>query len=548
MYGGTKTEMERLLKDAEKFSGVKYDINNLSDVYEAIHVVQTELDITGTTAKEASETLEGSAAAMKASWKDLLGYMATGGDVEGALSNLISTVGTYLFGNLIPMVARIVGSLPKVVSGIIKQGIPQIQAGASELIKGLSSGITLNLPSLIANFTTILDDIMYAIQDFLPILITAGADLIGNLVTGAIEAIPNLITLLASIPMGLITIIGENLPVLVEKGRELISTISTGIQENLPLIVESAKTAITNFLYTVSDYLPVILEQGLLLIQELATGIWNNLPAVVGAIGDILSHLIGTIIEVAPSILSKGFELIGSFAMGLWNNLPSIISTIGNLMSELLVKIGSHLPDLLEKGWELIKELAGGLLKGIPDAVGKIPEIIQAVLDAIKGFAQDFVNIGFDLLSGMAKGIGNAVGSVVSKAKEVAGNVVNSVKNFLGIRSPSRLMRDEVGVMISRGLADGIDKDGDKAVNAMTSLSEETANAFDPMLDTNALDLRNLGVKTGSLNQMLGIESQIEAKAGISANIVLNLGKRMYETFVADITQEQDRLELLETI
>ena len=135
--------MERLLQDAQKLTGVKYDINNLSDVYEAIHAIQENLDITGTTAKEASTTLTGSFGAMKAAAQDFLGNLSIGADITVPMTNLVKTTSTFIFGNLLPMVGNIIVALPQAVVTGISQAVPALIAGLGSML-ARSSGLSLS--------------------------------------------------------------------------------------------------------------------------------------------------------------------------------------------------------------------------------------------------------------------------------------------------------------------------------------------------------------------------------------------------------------------
>ena len=146
-YGGTKEEMQRLLKDAQKLTGVKYNIDNLSDVYSAIHAVQENLGVAGTTAKEASETFSGSFAAMKAAAKNVLGNMAIGGDVTGSMEELVESASTFLFKNAVPMIGRVVKTIPQIVKTGIKEAAPKIKASGGDIVKSLKEGIVSILPS-----------------------------------------------------------------------------------------------------------------------------------------------------------------------------------------------------------------------------------------------------------------------------------------------------------------------------------------------------------------------------------------------------------------
>ena len=147
-YGGTKTEMERLLKDAEKLSGQKYDMNNLGDVYDAIHVIQEDLGLTGVAAQEAATTFSGSFGAMKASAENVLAMLSTGGDVGPAMQQLAASASTFLFDNLIPMIGNVISQVPTVIGTFIQQGTPLILEHGHTLVLSLINGIITGLPQM----------------------------------------------------------------------------------------------------------------------------------------------------------------------------------------------------------------------------------------------------------------------------------------------------------------------------------------------------------------------------------------------------------------
>lgn len=147
-YGGTKTEMERLLKDAEKLSGQKYDMNNLGDVYDAIHVIQEDLGLTGVAAQEAATTFSGSFGAMKASAQNVLAMLSTGGDVGPAMQQLAASASTFLFDNLIPMIGNVISQVPAVIGTFIQQGTPLILEHGRTLVLSLINGIITGLPQM----------------------------------------------------------------------------------------------------------------------------------------------------------------------------------------------------------------------------------------------------------------------------------------------------------------------------------------------------------------------------------------------------------------
>lgn len=270
-YGGTKTEMERLLADAKELSGVDYNIDNLNDVYEAIHVIQTEMDITGTTAKEGASTFSGALASMKAAATNLLGKLTLGEDIRAELHALQETFQTFFFENLIPMLGNIASNIPTVMDGIIQFGI--------QLVTKLAESIRTNLPliwekgtELIANFvngildsksnSAIIDSVIQTIAQFtetilsnLPQILESGIQIIAELVAGIIDAIPKVV----SVVWDVIQTIREEFSKInwLEIGKNILEGIKNGLLSGLGTIGEAAKKVGEKALNTVKDILGI---------------------------------------------------------------------------------------------------------------------------------------------------------------------------------------------------------------------------------------------------------------------------------------------------
>ena len=243
-YGGTKSEMERLLEDAEKLTGVKYDINNLADVYSAIHAIQGELGITGTTALEASETVSGSFATMESAFHNLLGAMATNGDVETAMQNLVDSVGTYL-GNLIPMAKNVMDNVFKSVGDLIQQHGPDMITKGVEIITNMVSGMGNSAPQVMTTMTQLLVSLLGAITQNLPQLVQSGMQLVGSLADGLIQNVPTILTALGQLILSLLGEIVNHLPEILEKGGEIVGKLAEGVINAIPKILEGIGQLLT---------------------------------------------------------------------------------------------------------------------------------------------------------------------------------------------------------------------------------------------------------------------------------------------------------------
>lgn len=241
-YGGTKSEMERLLSDAQKITGVKYDINNLSDVYEAIHVIQGELGITGTTAEEAEHTLAGSFNSMKAAAQNLMGELVLGGQlqsVKDAMKTLVEAASTFLFNNLMPALGNIIRSLPGAIGTLLVTAIPQIAEQGKNLIEGLIQGINTYVPKFAETFPAVVEQWLSKLATMLPVIIEKGGELILQLAKGILQNLPSLFTALAQVVTNVKIWLEENAGSIGEKVGELVGKLAQYIIQHLPDIIQA---------------------------------------------------------------------------------------------------------------------------------------------------------------------------------------------------------------------------------------------------------------------------------------------------------------------
>lgn len=461
-YGGSATEMERLIQDASALSGIKYDINNLADVYQAINVIQDELGITGTTAAEASKTISGSAAAMKASFKNLLGYLATGQDASGAMEQLVTSAVTFLQGNLIPAIFNVAKGIPKALTAGIK-------ASMGMLSSAMGGG---DIASIGQNLITAINSGMQNATGFLDTATT----FVQGLSDGINAGLPNLLNQGLTIVNGIRDGILANLPGLISSGADFVSTIINGIAQAAPMVMTAAND----------------------MVISMKTGLIAAAPSIIEGAGQVLTSLTGAFLSYIPVALENGMKLIGSLAQGLISNLPAIVGSVAKVLAGFLATVTSHLPQILQKGIELIGKLAAGIIMAIPELVGKIPQIIQSIVNAFGQY--DWGSIGMNIIKGIANGLRNAVGFLIDAAKEAAGKALEGAKNFLGISSPSKVFEEEVGMEIPPGIARGILKNSgvlDQAIKKMNMDALAAANIG------GAYDVTATGTRTDALEQRL---------------------------------------------
>lgn len=439
-YGGTKTEMERLLADATKLSGVKYDINNLSDVYEAIHVVQEEMDITGTTAKEAASTFSGSLDSMKAAFSNLLGDLSLGKDIWPSLRALEGTVFTFVNDNLMPMIGNVLSGLPQILDDAIGMGIR-----------------SMNL--LADNSDTIMQ---------------MGVDLISGLAVAIIGNLPYL----AEAAINLVSSFGET--IINADWYGIATNMINGLRDRSEMaageIFGADGSIIDAIASSIRNNLPVVLAKGIEIVTNIVTGILNKLPSVISSAGTILSGFLEYIADQLPTVLSAGVTLILNLVDGIVQSLPDIVSSAISVVGELCGTFYENAPDLIESGLTLIGELAAGIIQAVPDLIAEIPGIINDIKEEFASI--DWAEVGKNIIDGIVNGVRNGIGSIATAAREVAQNALSSMKKRLDINSPSGVFEDEVGEMVDLGVAGGIRKNVGVVTNAMKELSKMTTGAL----------------------------------------------------------------------
>lgn len=437
-YGGTQAEMARLINDsgvlgdavevtAESVKDVPFD-----KVIEAIHVIQSDLGITGTTALEAATTFSGSFASMQAAAQNFLGKLMLGQELEPALTALTETVVTFLAGNFLPAIWNILSALPEALVVLIQTLVPQLVTTAMEFIPKLLEGITIALPQIVT-----------AIMRLIPLL-----------AQGIATAAPRL----------------------WEMAKTIVANLVTGMVTELPKFLEKGSEAVQNMINGISQRLPDILHEGSVMLQSLIRGILNVLPNVVSAAFEIITAFLMMIVDNLPAILDEGAAILLTLVQGILGSLPEILSAAGDMISTLLSGLIERLPDIISAGFELVSSLIRGIGEMLPDIGTAAGQLVRKLWDTITNI--NWIQLGKDIIWGIINGIGSMAGALWDAAWNIASSALNAIKSFFGIASPSKVMRDEVGRFIPSGLAVGIEANTKPVENAMHSLSDMTTNSL----------------------------------------------------------------------
>lgn len=434
-YGGTAKEMYRLLSDAkeidETFDAV-FSLDekghleaNYSDIVQAIHIVQTEMGITGTTAKEAASTIQGSFGMVKAAWQNLVTGLADPDQDLGTLVGNFTDSVVVAGNNLIPRIQEL---LPRIV----------------EAITTLMVTVSTQLPGILGST--------------LPSLIEGSS----NLVTGLMAALPEILTVLGDIAPTAIGIlvpaIVELLPEIIQTGIDVVISLVQGITETLPELIPAATEAIIKIAETLTDpgNLGNLVDAALEIILVLADGIIDAVPRLLEVAPKLITNLITALIENFPKIIESGVKLVMSLVDGLIKSIPQLTAAAPKLIIGIVQGILDNLPQIIMSGPKIIMALIEGLISAIPDLVLAVPTLIKSIVDTFLNY--DWGSIGRNIVSGIKNGISNTWNGLKSGVGTAVNGLVGGVESILGIASPSKVFA-RIGGYMAEGLGHGFDRE-----------------------------------------------------------------------------------------
>ena len=421
-YGGTKTEMERLLADATKLTGVKYDISNLGDVYDAIHAIQENLDITGTTAKESAETFSGSFASMKAALSNVLGNMSLGRDIQPALTALAETTSTFLFQNFIPMVGNVLKSLPSAVSTFISQAAPSFIEYGKQLISGLTQGMTGGEGIGVA-----LEGVLSSFQQFGTSIQGLAQNIFGTL--GPV-IMGSLGTVLGQLPGLFSTVVSTITPFIDMIATAITKLDFSGIQTFIAAIVPAIQNAFTTMMAIIAPAISQVVNSFVSLwnaaqplIATLSTALMPVLQIVGAFLGGVFKGILMGVsaafnaIKIAIDILSP----VVSFLVGVFQTIAPVLTTVAQWVGTVIGMFtslggsGNSLKSILQSAWSNIK-----------NAVSTAGNLIGSAINGIKSVFSSLSSAGNALRSAISS-VWSAIRSAISAAGSVIKSIISSV-------------------------------------------------------------------------------------------------------------------------
>ena len=491
-YGGTKGEMQRLLNDAEKLTGKKYDISSFSDVTQAIHAIQTQMGITGTTAKEAASTISGSFNMMKSAAKDFLGNLTLGRDVSKSMENLVTSTGTFL-SNLLPAL----GNIAKGLVNVIGTTFPQ-------MFSKIGNSLGASMPGLISKGLTMVTQFTASLRKNAGKFVSAGMEMLLKLAQGWANSMPVIIQKIPQIITNIAGLINDNAPKIMITGGKIIITLVKGLINaiptliaNIPQILRAMWNAFTAFNW---------MSLGSTMISGIAGALRSGIGSLFSAAQSLCVTIVNAFINLPTVLFNAGATAIVHLIQG-FRSAWGVITSIGG---RIVVAVISGLVSLASRMWNSAKSAASRMLSAFR--------------------AVSWGSVGTHIISGIIRGIAGAAGKLFSSMKNLASKALSAAKKVLGINSPSRVFAAEVGRWIPAGIAVGVTKNSGILSSVMDDTAKSMTASFNPNLVRNAqiswsgATQNNAANQTGNVVQNINIYQPVKTP-GETAEAIKNTAK-----------------------
>ena len=458
-FSGTKDGMQELLDKAQEISGFKYDISSYADIVEAIHVVQTEMGITGTTAREAATTIQGSLSMTKSAWQNLLvGIADENADFDALVVNLIDSV-TMAGKNLIPRIEQVIGGIGNGVEKLLPIILDNVPKAISRAAPGILNALK-NLGVIV--FNSVQNLLTNTDWNALGKNIADGFKRIDwiSVFAGAAQIISDAILALLNLASGLV----ENID-----WENLISQIQTS------LIAVVTNIDWSSVVSNAFNLLGAVIAASGLLIVGLAKSTWERLKSGFDSTKNYFDRY----------IQNAG----GNIIQGLFNGIINALVNVGGWIYRNIFQpfidgfksaFGIHSPSTVMA--RMGRYIVDGLINAIKIMPQKVLSIFNSLKSQITSWGSEMVSsikkIGSNLISGLWNGIGDKVSWITNKIKGFGNSVIGQIKKIFGVKSPSTVMK-QIGDYLAQGLAIGVEDNANKPINAITALSSDMTKAFD---------------------------------------------------------------------
>ena len=513
-YGGTQSEMIRLINDSGILNEKIENLDNVSfdQIIQAIHKIQENMGIAGTTSEEALTTIEGSVNAAKAAFDNFL----NGSSSPQELADAVIAAGRNITDNLMQIVPRLAEELPQVGSLLMDSLSESLNSGklnelmsvGGEIVSNLTTGIISALPGLVTAAAQIISSFASNIGSSIPQLLSSGMQILQAIISGMMQVLPAIGTFAVQLATALYTYLTEQGPALLQQGYELLNNLVTGFVQAIPEMLPQ----VLDFIQQVGEQLaaaaPVMIQKGFELLSKLVEGITTAIPILIAKVPEIISTFANIINDNFPTILQKGVELIGQLILGIIQAIPTLVANIPKIISAIVdvieafnwLNLGKTIIQAFGNGIKsmlgFVKNAGKNVYDGIHNAIKNLPTLLRdigrtamtglsnviktavvavknaatsvgtGILNALRQIPSRVISIGKNIVQGLWNGISGMVGWMTNKVKSFANSIIGGIKDALGINSPSTVMRDQVGKYLAQGVGVGFEQNiPDEAMN-----------------------------------------------------------------------------------
>ena len=555
-YGGTQKEMYRLLQDASKIdsafaSNAKFSMDSkghleadYADIVEAIHIVQNEMGITGTTSKEASNTISGSLNSAKSAWSNLItGIADDNADFDTLINNFVNSVVTA-GQNLIPRIQTTIQGMAKMVTQLLQKLVPQIiktlppliKSTLPQLLTAVNSVITsllAVLPDVVKEVSALIPDIVSSLISLAPQLLKAGIVILTELLKGINSAIPQLMAMLPTLINDIVNVLSQNAPALLQAGISILVAVIQGITSALPQLVAMIPDIIQTAITTLSQGKSDLLSAGVTILQTLIDGIIQFIPAFVKMLPKVITAIVNYFKsgENIKTIIKVGSDILLTLADGISKAISMLAPKIKEIVSALKEGFKEKWETIKGMGKTIIEKLIAGLASMIVDIKTKAGEIGTKIKEKLEEFPEKIKTVGKDIITGLWNGIHDKIAWLKEKIASLGSTVLNKIKDIFDIHSPSRVFKNEIGKNLALGLGEGFTEEMKNVTSAMedsvpTTLNTSLSASGNPLATTGGMDSMPL---VDSLVEALGSMKIEMGEDGFAHFVVKTITDEIYQ-------------------
>lgn len=469
-YGGTKTEMERLLADAEKISGIKYDISSYADVVDAIHVIQTEMGITGTTAKEASSTIQGSISSMKSAWTNLLtGLSDPTQNLDQLIDNLVNSI-TAVGANLMPRITLVLDGVVKLVSELAPKLVAEIPKIVSQVLPSILSGAIKIVDGIVQALPQLIGTLVSMLPTLLPMLIDGIVNMIVTLASSFADIIQPIIDNLPEIIISIVDALISNLPALIQGCINLVIGIVSALPQITMALIKAMPTIIVSIVEALFSASPVLLDG----FTAIFGGAWDVICGIFTPIIDFFGGLFSNAVNVISEVFTPVLDVMGA----IWDGIQAVFAPAIALFSGIFNGVVNA-----------IKNIFTPIVNFFSSTFSLAVDTIRTVFSAVTGISSAIWNSVKNVFAGVA----NFFSGIFSKAVSIIKSVFNPIVDFFsGIWSKITGIFSKVGEVVGNAITNVVSK----AVNTVLSTAVGIINGF----------ISAINFAIGAINAIPGVE------------------------------------------